>query len=378
MFKNIFIFSLLAATAFTTTASADDRPDFTSKLTGNWGGARDTLYDRGVTFDAYYKLDLWSNFSGGIERDEKWNDNLDLVLGLDGEKIVGVKGLSAEIYAVANNGLRPNDMVGSHGGLDNIETAESQFKLYTAWVQQNLMDDRVSVKVGLYDLNTEFYVTDASGLFINPTYGIGTEMAATGDNGPSVFPNASLAARVSLQATPNLYVQAAILDGVPNDPNNQDSTQIEFDDKQGALWAAEVGYRRDQCGHYGVGVWGYTADRPDQLTGAAEDSQGIYFLAEKSVYQQGDKNVDLFGRIGFTQADVEQFDSAYAAGAVFSGFISARPEGQIGIGVSGASNSSRFKRANPGVDGMETQVELTLCRYAVAMVGGTARFAIHA
>jgi len=148
---------LACALAMSGAAFAEESaPDFSAeKMIGNWSGYRDTLYNHGLTLDAYYKLDLWSNFSGGIERDEKWNDNLDLVLGIDGDKALGWKGMSAEIYAVANNGLRPNDLVGSNGGIDNVEVAEDQFKLYTAWIQQNLMEDRLSVKAGLYDLNTE-------------------------------------------------------------------------------------------------------------------------------------------------------------------------------------------------------------------------------
>jgi len=221
------------------------------------------------------------------------------------------------------------------------------------------MDDRLSIKAGLYDLNTEFYVTDASGLFLNPTYGIGTEMAATGDNGPSVFPNAGLAARVSFLPTETTYVQAAIIDGVPNDPNNQDSTQVEFDNKQGSLVVGEAGLRDAAWGHYGVGAWQYTAKRPDQVTGLPETSEGIYLLAEKQVYAQDSCTVDVFGRVGFTAGDVEQFDMSYAVGAVFSGFIPSRPDAQIGIGLSGASNSDDFKTANPGFDETETQVELT-------------------
>lgn len=360
--KNLMlVLALLGTTGLVTPAVAEeDRPDFTkSKLTGSWGGVRDRLYDSGVTFDMYYKLDVWENTTGGLTRGSKWNDNLDMIVGLDGEKLIGFSGLSSEIYFINNNGLRPNDRVGSHGGIDNIEVADGAPRLYTAWVQQNFRNDFVSVKLGLYDLNTEFYVTDASGLFINPTYGIGTEMAATGDNGPSVFPQASLAARVLVSPTESTYLQAAILDGVPGDPNNPDATEVEFENKDGALLVGEAGYRHDDYGHYGFGVWEYTAKRPDQLSGTPEHSRGFYFLAEKAVYTDGDKKIDLFGRLGFTAAEVEQFDHAWAAGAVFGGFVPTRPEGQIGIGVSAASNGSRYKTANAPVDDQETQLELT-------------------
>ena len=117
-----------------------------------------------------------------------------------------------------------------------------------------MWNDKVSVLVGLHDFNTEFYVTDTSGLFLNPTYGIGTEMAATGNNGPSVFPTSGLAARVALMPTPDTYVKAAIFDGVPGSVSTPRGTHVMFKDKEGALFVTEAGYQNDDNGHFGIGA----------------------------------------------------------------------------------------------------------------------------
>jgi len=102
--------------------------------------------------------------------------------------------------------------------MDNIETPynANTTKLYQAWIQQTFLDERLSVLAGLYDLNSEFYATESSGIFIQPAYGIGAEMAGTGQNGPSIFPTASFGIRAKAE-TAGYYLQAVVLDGVPGD-----------------------------------------------------------------------------------------------------------------------------------------------------------------
>ncbi|MFH1159109.1 MAG: carbohydrate porin [Pseudomonadota bacterium] len=351
---------LLAALPFSALA-ADETPDFAGeKLTGNWGGRRDSLFKAGISFDIYYKADGWRNFSGGVRRGNRALDNLDVKMTVDGEKAFDAQGMTLFLSLLNNNGARPNDLSGTSGGISNFEVPIRSFKFYEACVQQVFADDRFSVLAGLHDLNSEFYVTESSGLFLNPTYGIGTEMAATGDNGPSIFPYTALSVRLAWNPTDNTYLQGAIFDGVPGDPAHPRGTHIKFGDKDGALLVAEGGVRSDDIGHFGAGAWEYTARRPDQLAPAErKHSRGVYFLADKSVYKNGDRDISAFGRLGFTAGDVEQFRHGWSFGAVFSGFIPSRKDGQIGFGVSSAANSRKFKTANAPVDGGETQIELT-------------------
>jgi porin len=338
----------------------DEKPNFSSeKLTGNWGGMRDKLYDRGYSFDMYYKVDSWRNFSGGVNEGNRSMDNLDLVMTIDGEKAFHSKGTTALVQLLNNDGGRINDVVGSNGGIDNIEAPTHAFKLYQAWVQQNFWDDRVSVLAGLHDLNSEFYVTDTSGLFLNPTYGIGTEMAATGDNGPSIFPVTSLGARISIQPTKETYIMGAVYDGVPGDPDNARGTHIQLKNKEGALLVGEGGIRDSDIGHFGFGAWEYTAKRPDQQTSEAANSQGFYFLADKSIYKNDGKDISTFGRLGYASGDIEQFRSNWSLGVVLSGFMPCRPDGQLGFAVTGNANSRKYKTVNAPVDNRETQYELT-------------------
>ena len=339
----------------------DERPDFQSeRLTGNWGGMRDRLYDQGYNFDFYYKVDAWRNLSGGVQTGNRALDNLDMKMTVDGARAFGSDGTTLQVYLLNNNGGRVNDLAGTSGGIDNIEVGTRSFKLYEAWIEQKFASGKISLLAGLHDLNSEFYVTDTSGLFLNPTYGIGTEMAATGDNGPSIFSNTSAAVRLAVHPTGAMYAQAAIFDGVPGSSKHPRGTHVDFNDKDGALLVGEGGIADDSIGHFAIGSWKYTARRPDQLTpGLREHSQGIYFMADKSVYKNGDRDISAFARLGYTAGDVESFKSSWALGAVASGFIPGREDGQLGLAVSQAINSNKFKAANAPVQNSETQLELT-------------------
>lgn len=337
-------------------AVAQDAPDYTGFLTGDWNGHRTALHDQGIDIEASYTFDIWRNVSGGAKTGNAGSDNLDLQVGFDGEKLYGVPGSTLFLHFLNNNGGQINSHAGTNGGIDNIEVGTPTAQLYEAWIEQNFFEDKISLRAGLYDLNTEFYVTETSGLFINPTYGIGTEFAASGQNGPSIFPVTSVGARLLVNPTDEIYIEGAILDGVPGDLDNAEGTHIQFNDGDGALVAVEAGYQDEEAGHYAIGAWKYTA-KFDDWTEVNDDgdpvkktNQGIYALAERNIYtdpQDENRKIDGFVRFGIADEDVSQFEYSWSAGFVYSGAFESRPEGQIGFGVSGAkiSGSQSFRLA---------------------------------
>ena len=349
---------------------AEDAPNYKETLTGDWGGTRTSLAEKGITTDITYKGDVMSNTSGGKKRDTYYLDNLDVVLGFDGEKLFGSKDTSAMIHFLNNNGAHPDaTLVGSAQGIDNIEVPRATAKLYQAWLQQNFLDDKLSILAGLYDLNSEFYVTDSSMLFIHSTYGIGTDFSQAGTNGISIFPFTALATRVKVQPTPEFYVQAAVTDGVPGDPNNPKGTQVELNGGDGAMFVGEAGWLpggEKPTGKLAVGAWTFTKQFPDPITGENKKSQGFYIIGEHKVYSEAgsdSKGLTVFGHLGFADKDVNQFDYAWSTGAVYTGLFPGRDEGQLGFGISGAHNSGTFKDASftagTPLDTAEYQMELT-------------------
>lgn len=180
-------------------------------LTGDWSGSRKEMSEKGINWEIIYKADALANVSGGIKNGGAYMGNLDVKLMLDWEKFIGWKGGSALLYFLNNQGGKLNGHnVESFMGVSNIEVNANAAKVYQAWLQQSLFEDKFSILAGLYDLNSEFYLTDSSCLFLHPSYGMGPELAQTGFNGPSIFPTASLGLRIKWQPDAQMIINPGL------------------------------------------------------------------------------------------------------------------------------------------------------------------------
>lgn len=361
----IFLSGILLTSVATLSAYAGDETPYEGSLTGDWGGVRSTLSEKGVDIEAVYTVDGISNVSGGIQSDGEMLDNLMVSTTLDGEKLYHLEGSTIFFSILNNNGGKPNaDNVGSIQGVDNIEITSRTAKLYEAWAEQNFMEDKLSIRAGLYDLNSEFYVTDSSGLFLNATFGIGTEAAQSGTTGPSIFPTTSFGVRTKWQPSENSYFQFVVLDGVAGDPNNPQGTHVQFEDNDGLLIAVEASHKNGFA-RLALGGWGYS-ERSDDLTeidssGAAvkKRNSGIYAMAEKDLAE----DTTAFVRGGFANKDVNQTDYSWAVGATINKIAPSREDSQLGLAATGTHNSSKYMQtqvtAGTPADSSEVGFEIT-------------------
>lgn len=331
-------------------------------LTGNWNGHRTSLETKGISIEAAYTAEVVVNTYGGINSDTFYLDNFDLIITIDAAKLFYWHGATFLVYFLSNYGNDPTQMVGDAQGTSNIE-APNTIKLYEAWYQQNLFEDTLSIKMGLYDLNSEFDVIETAGLFFNSSHGIGVDYSQSGENAPSIFPTTSLALRVFLQIAEHFYIQAAVLDGVPGDVDDAKGTHIILN--RDALFAGEIGFTTNESFYakIAVGAWYYTAlfeeifDNKNQ-----RGNQGFYILGEMTLFQEQDpqQGLAIFARFGMADEDVNQFKYYNGAGFVYTGLFTGRDNDQIGIAVAIAYNGQDFIDAQGGnVDDLEANLELT-------------------
>jgi porin len=345
-------------------------------LLGDWGGSRRTMSAHGYDWEIVYKLDVLGRVSQPNPKSYAL-DNLDIILSLDGEKIFGFKGTSAMLHILSNHGDKPAvDGDRLPHGVDNIETpvGANTTKIYQAGIQQTFLDDQMSVLVGLYDLNSEFYVTESSKIFIHPTFGIGAEMASTGQNGPSVFPTTSFAIRAKAE-TAGYYLQAVVLDGVPGDPNNLQGTHVEFNKGDGTLQVIEgaIPLSVSENAHnnkLALGVWQYTARFDDWVdkdiygNPAKSRMSGYYAVIDKVLrYKPGsnDESINGFIRFGKTNADADpsEFDAALSTGLLFSGLFDGHEGDQLGIAFAQERNGAKYLAASGNTVANEKSFELS-------------------
>lgn len=227
--------------------------------TGDWGGLRTRLAERGIIFNFTYAADGFGVVSGGIKRGVLYNGLLDLGTDIDLEKLVGWKGGHFHVNAFHPHGENGSaNFVGDIGTFSNIEAYDA-WRLYELWLEQNFFDDRFSLRVGQITFDSEFAVLDAyGGLFIQSGFGAPESFSA---NLPlPVYPNAAPGIRLRIELIKGFAIQAAVFDGnvapgltPDHSPDAAISTEVNrhgthwaLRPDEGALYAGEISYRFNQ------------------------------------------------------------------------------------------------------------------------------------
>jgi porin len=304
-----------------------------------------------------YTGEVIGTAAGGLRRGTRYLDNLDIIVEADMEKLVGWNGAQVHVYGLYNNGKSISDLVGDTQAVSNIETGTAALRLYEAWVDQKI-GDRLSLRVGLYDLNSEFDALDAAGLFVSSPNGIGTDLAQSGQSGPSIFPSTSLAARLAFMPAEGWTVRAAVLDGVPGDPAHPSRTTIKLGNGDGALLVGEVQAPLGG-GKLLIGHWRYSADF-DRNDGQGTDggNAGTYVRAELPLLKKSGARIEGFLRLGTASGRLNMFDRFAGGGIKFSGWLRGREEDEFGVAVSAAFTSDSW-RVVTGARSSEIAVEMT-------------------
>jgi porin len=319
------------------------------------------------THEVTYTADVAGTVRGGTAHAGRALDNLDIVVDGDLEALVGWRGATVHGYLLNNSGGAPNDLAGTLQGVDNIEVGRPRARLYELWLQARFAGDTGSVLAGLYDLNSEFYSTQASGLLLAPPFGIGSEIASTGPNGPSIFPSTALAVRARVEGGQGTYVQGAVLNAQAGTVGDPDGPSTKFDN--GALVIGEAGI--GDSWRVAVGGWAYTERQPDlrdlDVNGdpALSRARGGYLLAEYPFVDGGEtgRSVRGFARLGLSDGDTTPFGSGWQAGVLVEKVFASRPDSAFSIGLEQGVLSSK-QRANARDAGVtpaqaESSVEVT-------------------
>ena len=362
-------------------------------LLGNWNGERIKLAENGINFDAVYTGDVFSNLSGGIDRQTVYLDNIDLKLNLNTEKLFNWKGGSIFIYGLGNQGKNPSKYIGDIQTIDNI-AAFNTWKIYEAWIQQYFLKGKVSILAGLYNLNSEFQALKSSSLFLNSSHGIGKAFSQSGRNGPSIFPTTTLAFRIQWDLNDLLQIRSAVLNGTSGNPDDPYGTKIIFPPHDGILSVTEIQYflktgnnnigpsddtirgtQNNFKGKISAGFWIYPAKFPVVGTTYSDNklvngNYGFYLMGEYKIFGYDgidEKGLAVFTRLGFSNPKINRFVSYTGFGAVYTGLIPGRDNDQFGIAFAGVHNGKEYlslqKSKNIITAPSELNIELTyLCR----------------
>ncbi|MBF0098872.1 MAG: carbohydrate porin [Magnetococcales bacterium] len=379
-----YVFLLLVVSNI---AVAEDEkiPDWnTGTLSGDWGGIRSSLHKRGISLELSHKSDVMTNVSGGIKQGTAWMGYTDAKVEIDMETLFGWNATTAYIFYHSELGSKfDRDYVGSFLSVNNIEVGTNTAQFLHAWMKKHFFDNSLSVLAGLYAVDSEFYVTDASAVFTQTPYGMANDL---GQSGPPIYPVGALAVRAKyVSPKQHFYLQGALADGIPGDPNDPRGTHIKLGD--GTFSIVELGYtpqadkqpstseQQDDrvestfLKKISVGFWKYSTPADDQdstkldATGnpIRHPNQGAYFLVERTLLaEEEDPSQGLTGfvRFGMASQEVYQTDWTSSAGLNYRGLIAERDDDITAVGVTVSHASDTYQRVNASL-GSETSVEAT-------------------
>jgi len=318
-----------------------------------------------VELGATYVTDVLSVADGGIRSGTAWLGRADVTASIDG-RVFGIDGAELFFDVMRVNGPDfSGRFVGDAQTVSNVQ-ADSALRPYEAWISVPI--GRLTAKVGLIDLNTEFDVQRVGRAFLNSSFGIGPDFSQTGVNGPSIFPAPATAALLRYEDA-DWVARLGVFDAVAGSLRNPRRTVFRLPGQRGALLVGEVERKLPGEGEVQLGLWHYTT-RFDVLDPAATGkakSQGGYALVEGKLAARGSAALHGWARIGVAS------DKTNPIGLYLGGGAAWRDEKhEIGLAVAHAQLGDPGRlatlAAEGGADRAETTIELTYARKVLPWV----------
>lgn len=307
------------------------------RATGEWGGLRPDLEERGIDINGSFTGDFLANVDGGTETGSTWAGLFDLELEADLEQLLGWKGTSffTNVFYFHGQDLEEN-YVGSFDAISNIYS-EADFNVFNLYLTQSLADDQVWIKAGQIAVDDDFMISDSAELFVNSTFGPLPTMS--GNLSAPEFPLAAPGAVVHYEPVDGWFLQGAVYAG---DAGEEDSGNRGFDWRTGGqagwVWFAELGHENDWLAGGVVKLGGFHASGEFEnfKTGANERGLGsVYAVIDQQLRDSsnGIPGTSLFLRGGFVPNDDLAVVNGYVdGGVVFNDVV--MEDDAFGLGIS--------------------------------------------
>lgn len=374
-----------------------------NQVTGDWMGVRPVLSDKGVEIFGGYKVEVWGDAAGGLKTGTVYTGLLDFGAEVDLEKAFGWQGASVSTTWLWLSGRDASeDLVGNFLTVSNI-AGFNTLRMFELWFQQEFFDEKLSIRLGQLSADSEFLISDYSGLFINGTFGWPAFAYMNIPNGGPGYPMGTLGARLAVDPVDWFTFQSAVFQGnVFAQDVNRHGFRWRLDAQTGYTFLNEAqfrwNHREEESGLPGQlkqGVWFQTGQSADALAESTNSGNaGIYAVLDQMLYREpgeaaglsedGKSAVDgksgksfkspvevkksaqglgWFGRVAFAPADRNFVNFYFDTGLSYKGLIPTRDNDTVGIGFGYAqlSNGARGSLQNEGANptGAEMVIEFT-------------------
>lgn len=367
----IAVLTLSASTALVSAnASYADEPFGMSSrwMTGDWGGLRTELLDKGVDIKMGYVGESASNLQGGYQPHRhvtRYSDQFSLGVDADLEKLLGWQEMKFSFALSNRNGSELDEVTSdprakSFGATQEINGRGSVTRIGQLWLSKGWLDDKINLKAGRYAVSDEFAVEDC--VFQNLAF-CGSQPGNYVDsihNGPI----SQWAARLRYRVTHDVYAQVGAYNVNPSNLDNDNGLKVHVQGTTGTLVPVELVWTpkvNQLPGEYRICYYHSTAEAPDvykdinnqpaALTGddyrTNSSRHGSWIVAKQQLTSVGgdaSRGLTVVASATFMDRASTPVDSYQKADLLYKGLFDARPSDTIGFGMARVHGSSRFLR----------------------------------
>lgn len=350
--------SVLGALALAGNAQADDAFAANSKyMTGDWGGLRTELENKGYTLSAEYVGEMGANVKGGYNKDKtaRYADQFAFGLDMDLQKILGWHDAEFKLAVTERSGRNiSNDRlgdprVGTISSSQEVWGRGQTWRLTQMWYKQKFFDGALDIKLGRFGEGEDFnsFPCDFQNLtlcgsqvgnYVNTWYN---------------WPISQWAARVKYNITPELYAQVGIYMQDADNLDKHNGFTLATSGSQGNVVPVELVWSpmiNQLPGEYRIGYYRSTPDandlyeaqngQPQAVVGGNfkkhDDKHGWWIVAQQQLTSVGgdtSRGLSIFGNLTVHDKATNFVDNYQQIGLVFKGPFDARPKDDIGVGV---------------------------------------------
>jgi porin len=317
------------------------------------GPVRERLGRDGMELEAVFVEDLSVLLSGGVDsRRSVHRGYLFVGVALDGEALLGWRGGAAFADFQWHAGRNGSDFLGDFQFYDNQDEREFA-QVAQAWLEQRLFDERLRVRVGKLDFNSEFALPRHGSEFLNSSAAISPAILSV-----PAYADTSFGAHVFVRPLEGARIGVAVQDGAFQEgvDTGARGPRTLFDAPADLFLAAEISVEAAAL-RLAAGAWRHTGafDRFDG--GIDRSTHGLYAIAEAALL---DGRVLAFAQLGSADADVSEARLHAGGGVTLRAPFACRPKDACGIGATRVWFSPQAGTLHRGETAIEVVYRLQL------------------
>ncbi|WP_310621470.1 carbohydrate porin [Flexibacterium corallicola] len=264
--------------------------------TGDWGGYRSELREKGFTFNLNLTTDPLGNPVGGMKQSAANAAGLTGGIYVDLERLAGFNGLSFGVSSKWSEGRNlSQEDIGNLFAVAEI-LSDDGWRLADVYFEQNLFNEAVNVALGQLTTGNDFATSQYYTLYVSRAVHINPTGLWTNIPSFTAVPLSQWGVRVSVEPTPDWYWRVGAYNADPQvqDPDNY-GLDFRFNPEDGVLILSEVallrssdGYITGLPGRYVLGGYYDTSDYEyvTNLNRHKEGNGGFYITLEQTVFEE--------------------------------------------------------------------------------------------